>query len=181
MVLSIAGLTPDGVPCGTVKIGEGPPLPPVTDPSAIYPPSQGAGGGLSAGGNPISTPWPGDAYQMLKVQSTTTRLAFELSFGEILRPWCQQQPTYADSFSCLPAWTSGTSDGNVCVISGPTLPSTSIPCFMMQYCASTTSFCYDGRCDAALQTTRFDLRWDGTALEGSVNDTQLLFLDRVAP
>jgi hypothetical protein len=115
------------------------------------------------------------------VQSTATRLAFQLSFSEILRPWCQPQRAYASSFSCLPEWTNGSQDANGCFISGPSLPSTKVECFKMQYCSSTTCFCYDGRCDAAVQGTQFELHWDGTALEGSVNATQLLFLDRVAP
>lgn len=181
MVLTISGLTPDGVPCGTVKIGDGPAPPPVTDTNAIYPPSLGAGGGVGMLGSPIPDPWPGYPYQMLKVQSTATRLAFQLSYDEILRPWCQAQRAYASSFSCLPEWSAGSQGPNGCFISGPTLPETSVECFKMQYCASTTCFCYDGHCDAALQTTLFELHWDGTALEGSVNSTQLLFLDRVAP
>jgi hypothetical protein len=181
MVLTIAGLTPDGVPCGTVKIGDGPALPPVTDTNAAYPPSLGAGGGVGRIDNPIMGPWPGYEYQMLKVQSTATRLAFQLSYDEILRPWCQQQPAYASSFSCLPEWTSAGQDGDRCFITGPSLPETEIECFKMGYCNVTTCFCYDGRCDAAIQGTVFELHWDGPALEGSVNNTQLLFLDRVAP
>ena len=40
---------------------------------------------------------------------------------------------------------------------------------------------YDQTCDLGIQgePTRFELHWDGDALEGSVSQTQLLFLDRV--
>jgi hypothetical protein len=175
MVLTISGLTPDGVPCGTVKIGDGPALPPVTDTNAVYPPMLGAGGGVSFTlGSPMREPWPGYPYQMLKVQSTATRLAFQLSYNEILRPWCQPQPAYVYSFSCLPGSTGASSNG---CFAG----SISIECFKMDYCSSSTCFCYDGRCDATVAGVAFDLHWDGPALEGSLNNTQLLFLDRVAP
>lgn len=179
MVLTIAGLTADGLPCGTVKIGAGPQPPPVTDANAIYPPSLGAGGGVTQSGA-FSYPWSGYEYQMLHVQSTPTRLAFDLSYNEVLRPWCQQQVAYPDSLSCLPAWQSAIGEPGPCQITGPNLPPTTVPCFKIQYCSSGTCFCYDGQCDANPGGTPFELHWDGAALEGSVNN-QLLFLDPVAP
>jgi len=184
VVVRIKGRTPDGLPCGTVTIGEGEPPPPVTDSDAIYPPSQGMGGnsGLVGGVGPaITQPWPGYAYRMLKVQASETRLAFFITYQEILRPWCQLQPAVQGSFSCLPEWTNGgtaTPPGE-CYISGPELPYEKVPCFKMQYCSSYTCFCYDGSCDVALSGTPFELHWDGASLEGSVNQTQLLFLDPV--
>ena len=186
VVVRIKGFTGAGVPCGTVTIGNGPAPPPVEDADAIYPPSQGAGGGsATAIGPAIMAPWPGYEYRMLNVQASESRLAFMITYQEILRPWCQLQPAFEESHSCLPAWTSGdgspSSQGVVCTISGPDLPRTVVPCFKMQYCASYTCFCYDGACDVSLQGTRtaFELHWDGPSLEGTVNQTQLIFLDPV--
>lgn len=92
-VLTIAGLTPEGLPCGTFRIGEGAPLAPPTDPDAIYP--EGAFATGLALPNPES--WPGYDCELLKVISEGKRLAFMLSFNEILRPWCQMQTAYAES------------------------------------------------------------------------------------
>jgi len=181
VVLTIAGLTPEGLPCGRIKIGEGPPIPPVTDADASYPPTWGAGGGMFASrGAVFTTPWQGYEYELLHVQSTPIRLAFGISLNEVLRPWCQLQVAYADSYSCLPAYQSAIGDPP-CKISGPKLPSTPVPCFKLQFCSPRTCFCYDGRCDAsAAARIAFELHWDGDALEGTVND-QLIFLDPVAP
>jgi hypothetical protein len=184
VVVHITGLTAAGVPCGTVTIGEGPAPPPVTDADAIYPPSAGMGGGagLGTGGTVVTQPWPGYEYRMLNVQATDSRLAFTIIYQEILRPWCQLQPAVKGSRSCLPEWQEGRSDGpqgQLCTISGPKLPPTVVPCFKIPYCSSSTCFCYDGACDVSLQgqQTAFELHWDGAALEGSVNQTQLIFLD----
>jgi hypothetical protein len=189
-VLTITGLTSDGLPCGTFRVGQGKPPPPPTDPEAIYPEEFPSGYQTSYGGrssyggvgNPIIDPWPGFEYELLKVISEGSRLAFMLSFDEILRPWCQMQPSYPGSFSCLPEWTSGSADGNgnACTISGPSLAPTQVPCWKMQYCSSYTCFCYEGECDAALNMTAFELHWDGAALEGTVNGgTNLIFLDPI--
>lgn len=184
-VLTIAGLTPEGVPCGTFRVGEGAPLAPPTDPDAIYPDGVSLTG--IARSHPISKPWPGYEYELLRVSSEGTRLAFMLSFGEILRPWCQMQTAYADSGTCLPDYTSGMgtiggSGNNTCTIEGPSLPATQVPCWKLQYCATGTCSCYDGSCDAALNLTAFELHWDDQSLEGTVNGgTNLIFLDPVEP
>jgi hypothetical protein len=183
VVLTITGLTSDGVPCGTVTIGSGPQPPPVADADAIYPPSLGAGGGVGASmpGPVFTKPWPGYEYRMLHVQSTATRLAFVITYNQVLRPWCQLQMAYPDSFSCLPAWTSATGTPSRCTITGPKLPTMEVPCFKMQFCSTVSCFCYDGQCDASLAAQLpFELHWDGAALEGSVNN-QLVFLDPVTP
>jgi hypothetical protein len=188
IVLNIAGVTAEGVPCGTVTIGDGPAPPPVIDADAYYPPSLGMGGG--AGGlGPIPVmlqPWPGYDYRMLHVQASDTRLAFVITYTELLRPWCQLQPAYPNSLSCLPEYTSSSSGPgpggeSVCRISGPNLTETTVSCVKLQYCTTYTCFCYDGKCDVGLQgeQTQFELHWDGDDLEGSVNQKQLLFLDRV--
>lgn len=186
VVVHIKGLTADGVPCGTVTIGSGPALPPVEDADAIYPPSHGAGGGSGLMDVPaIMMPWLGYEYRMLNVQATDSRLAFTITYQEILRPWCQLQPSYEGSFSCLPEWTNGSGmpgpQGDVCTIVGPNLPSTVVPCFKMQYCSRVTCFCYGGACDVSPQGAqmRFELHWDGASLEGSLNQTLLIFLDPV--
>jgi hypothetical protein len=190
-VLTITGLTPDGVPCGTFRVGEGEPPPPPTDPNAIYPEAFPPGYqpaypfGMDAPGmaNPIIDPWPGYEYELLKVISEGSRLAFVLSFGEILRPWCQMQSSSPDSLSCLPHWTGGgsTDTPGLCTISGPSLAETEVPCWKTYYCSSATCFCYEGECDAALNVTALELHWDDAALEGTVNGKTLIFLDPVAP
>lgn len=182
VVVHITGLTPEGVPCGTVTIGTGPALPPVTDADAIYPPSQGAGGGgLILTGAAVTQPWPGYEYRMLNVTSTESRLAFSITYQEILRPWCQLQEPAEGSLSCLPQWSSANASNGVCNIAGPGVPSMEVPCFKVQYCSTSTCFCYDGSCDVSIsgQQAAFELHWDGPALEGSVNQGLLLFLDPV--
>jgi len=178
VVLTIAGLTPEGVPCGVIKIGEGAPLPPVSDPNAVYPPMLGAGGGV-ARDLALAQPWPGYEYRLVQVKSTPERLAFGISLKEILRPWCQQQMAYADSNSCLPPWTTSRSGTDGCVISGPGFLEMTVPCFRLDYCSSGSCFCYEGHCDAlGAGGLFFELHWDGPALEGSVRN-QLIFLDPI--
>jgi len=186
VVVQILGLTAAGLPCGTVTIGSGSPPPPVSDADAIYPPSQGGMDGAPGRAGPvISEPWPGYAYRMLHVQASETRLAFTITYQEILRPWCQLQPAVPGSFTCLPDYSYSKAPTpaypDLCTISGPSLGDTTVPCFKIQYCSPINCFCYDGACDVSLQgqQTAFELHWDGPALEGSVDQTRLIFLDPV--
>jgi len=133
----------------------------------------------------ITQPWQGFEYRMLNVKASQSRLAFSIAYQQILRPWCQLQPAVQGAFTCLPELTSSAGgfgpDRDHCTISGSNLPPTSVACFRLQYCSASTCFCYDGVCDASPQGPGpvFELHWDGAALEGSVNQTQLIFLDPV--
>jgi hypothetical protein len=195
-VLTIKGLTPSGVPCGTFRIGEGEPLAPPTDPEAIYPASGTSGSAGTSGAedvtfmelldHPVRSPWPGQEYELLTVVSEGTRLEFKVSFSEILRPWCQMQQAFAGACSCLPQWSTvdvDASDGNMCHIIGPDTRRLEVPCWKIPYCSIRTCLCYDGHCDAALNTgASLELHWDGLALEGTVNGgTNVIFLDPVTP
>ncbi|HKY39117.1 MAG TPA: hypothetical protein VJN18_24430 [Polyangiaceae bacterium] len=178
-VLAIKGLTPEGAPCGTFRVGQGEPLPPPTDPDEIYPatviPNYAA--------NLIADPWPGYEYQLLEVISEGTRFAFKLSFTEILRPWCEMQPSYPETFSCLPALQLiSKKEMTDCTVRGLGPQPTEMPCWKLDYCSKSTCFCYD-ECDAALNMTAFELHWDGPALEGTINGSTIydavIFLDPV--
>jgi hypothetical protein len=188
IVLELKGVTPAGVPCGSVTIGDGPALPPATDPDVLYPPESGSGGRsdyVGFGPAPaLQDPWLGYEHRMLQVQASATRLAFTILYSELMRPWCQLQSAVAGSYSCLPTITGVTSldsEGKQCLATGPDTPDITVPCFKVQYCSTYVCFCHDGQCDASLQgrQAQFELHWDGAALEGSLDQKGLLFLDPV--
>lgn len=186
VLLQVTGSTAEGVPCGTVTIGNGPAPPPVIDAEAIYPPEPPPAAGGSSGGfrNPpaVGSPWPGYAYRMLDVKASASRLAFFINYQEILRPWCQLQQPVEGWSSCMPEVTSATTTSvpGQCSVQGPNVTEPIVPCFRLLYCSAETCLCQDGTCDASYygQATQFELHWDGDALEGSVN-SGLIFLDPV--
>lgn len=78
-VLTVSGLTADGTPCGTLRIGDGAPLPEATDPTAPYPPPPASppASGMLLGpqfGSVSPDTYPGFAYSLVGVISDGTRL-----------------------------------------------------------------------------------------------------------
>lgn len=177
-VLTIRGATADGLPCGTLRIGQGDPPPPATDPDTQYPEGQGVGGGLGGIGIGRSTAYPGADYQIYGVSNSSTRLAFSIAYNELLRSWCGLQTRYPGSNSCLPTNYSGSQDQSGCTITptgeGPIV----IPCFKLSYCSPHVCVCSEAACDAVPQGTFFELHWDDGNLEGAVNGGTPIFLDR---
>jgi hypothetical protein len=178
IVLTIKGLTADGQPCGTVRIGQGDLPPPATDPDAPYPPGQEAEGKYMGIGLGRVTAHPGADYQIFNVANSPTRLAFSVAYNELLRGYCGLQTRYPGSNSCLPGEYHGSQDANGCVITPNGGVPISVPCLKLSYCNSYVCVCDEAGCDASPQATRFELHWDDGNLEGAVNSTPL-FLDRV--
>jgi hypothetical protein len=179
-VLTIKGLTSDGQPCGTLRIGEGDPPPPATDPDAPYPARVGMDGMDGAKfGTGLTTAYAGVEYQIYGVKNSASRLAFSISYNELLRSWCGLQTRYPGSGSCLPGNYSASQDSNGCTITPEGGAPMSIPCFKLSMCTPYICVCDDAGCDAAPQATLFDLHWDDGNLEGSLNTNTPIFLDRV--
>ncbi|HYP91500.1 MAG TPA: hypothetical protein VEQ59_25205 [Polyangiaceae bacterium] len=186
--LILTGVTADGRPCGTLTLGDGAPLLRATDPDAVYPPGATFGGGSNFGVQSQSGAlWPGFAYQLVDVRGSDSRIAFVLSFSEVLRSWCKLQPEYADSGRCLPATAVAAAPvPDRCWFDTELDAQTLSGCMKALYCgadwAPIRCACRDQRCDAAVaQSLRVDLHWDGDSLEGAVDDTRLIFLDPVRP
>jgi hypothetical protein len=177
-VLTIRGLTEDGQPCGTLRIGEGDPPPPASDPDIEYPESQPAGGGLQIGSG-RSSAYPGAEYQIYDVSNTSTRLAFSIAYNELLRSWCGLQTRYPGSDSCLPGNYNAGRAGDVCTITPKDEEERPVACFKLSYCSPSVCVCDDAGCDASPQGTLFDLHWDDGNLEGSLNNNTPIFFDRV--
>jgi hypothetical protein len=179
-VLTIKGLTADGQPCGTLHIGAGDPPPPATDPDAPYPPRDANdmldGAKLGVG---LVMAFPGVEYQIHKVESSPSRLAFSIAYNEVMRSWCGLQTRFPGADSCLPGNYSASQDPSGCSITPEGGMPMSLPCIKLSYCTPYVCVCDDAGCDAAPQATRFDLHWDDGNLEGSLNTNTPIFLDRV--
>lgn len=179
-VLTIKGLTADGQPCGTLRVGEGAPPSPATDPDAPYPASDGADPMQLAKLAPgLIGPYPGVEHQIFGVNNSSSRLAFSVSYNEVLRSWCGLQTRYPGSDSCLPGNYSASQGPNGCTLSPEGGSETPISCIKLAYCTPYVCVCDDVGCDAAPQATLFDLHWDDGNLEGSLNTSMPIFLDRV--
>jgi len=181
-VLTIRGLTADGQPCGTLYIGEGDPPAPATDPDAPYPASTGAGGGLGGSITPgvgRPTAQPGVEYQILDVESSSSRLAFSIAYNELLRSWCGLQTRYPESDSCMPGNYTAAQNPSGCTITPEKGMEMSIPCVKLSYSNANVCRCTEEGCDAVAQPVGFELHWDGPNLEGAVYFNTPIFLDRV--
>jgi hypothetical protein len=182
-VLTIRGLTADGQPCGTLRIGEGDPPPPATDPDAPYPASDAMDGMNGMGGLNIgpglSVALPGVEYQIYGVKNSSSRLAFSIGYNEVLRSWCGLQTRYPGSDTCLPANYNASQDPSGCSFRPTGGMSVPVACVKLSNCSPYVCVCDDAGCDGATQGTLFDLHWDDRNLEGAVNTSTPIFLDRV--
>jgi hypothetical protein len=178
-VLQIDGLTADGAPCGTLTIGEGPALPPATDPDAPYPPSSGAPNGMDFNpsfGSAKYGIFAGHSYPLTQVVSSGSRLAFLVPTKDPWRGWCGLQPAIPGEPTCV-RLNQSYSDPSGCY-DGAGVP---IPCAKYFLCGvNSACSCANGCCDADPSSGDFvDLHWDGGALEGSVNSSAPIYLDPV--
>lgn len=160
--------------CGSVTLGGGMPPPSPTDPDVGYP--VGVFACAEEGGNPnpaVRDPFTFDSFPMTLLDGRTSgaRLQFQATVDELWRPWCELQtsypaPNYPGGYACTPL--------------DPCLP-TAVDCGKALLCsgaAGTTGPC---RCTAQGCTANpwnttnpwglltFDLRFNGTSGDGSVN------------
>ena len=178
-LLTLQGLTADGVPCGTLSIGDGAPLPPATDPKAPYPPGTESGfaGGPATGYPPGSYgEFPGHDYPIIQVESAGPRLAFSVPVNEPWRGWCGLQTPVPGEGVCLHV-DGASSDGMSCADHA----GHPLSCAQLFLCAlNRVCVCDDSCCDADTHSGHtVDLHWDGRAFQGSVDSTYQIFLDPV--
>jgi len=178
-LLTVQGLTADGVPCGTLSVGDGPPLPPATDPTAPYPPSSGGAGGGPADGKigPLAYgEFPGHEYPITGVVLDGPRLAFNVPVNEPWRGWCGLQTPLPGETTCVSA-NGGFSSPSGCGDSA----GHPIPCAQFRLCAMhRVCYCDSSCCDADPNVAHVvDLHMDRGAFQGSVDQTLQIFLDPV--
>lgn len=186
IVLDIAGLTVDGLPCGSVTIGEGPALTPPTDPDAAYPtmPELGGYDFSSASPGPIFvgiTPWPGFSYSLIDVEVGPARLAFRLAQTEVWRDWCALQRPWPGSSRITPGTSFGSSsrEGSRCIVFDDELYD-DWSCARLKL--SSVCTCTEAGCDATpdWEPLDFELHADDGAWEGTyMSKNGVLFLDPV--
>ena len=95
---------------GMVVLGDGPALPPATDPNVGYPPVSF----LVANNNPLGNYWAeGFGYSIALGTSSPPRLQFTVENYELWSGWCALQLITwvgGDSGTCLPNWEGGRID-----------------------------------------------------------------------
>jgi hypothetical protein len=154
----------DCSPTGTMTLGEGDPLPPVTDPDVGYP----DGFGLEF---PGSRWYEGTAYTATGIDISDLRLQLDVNFGEVWNDWCElQEPIerYDGYYSCVDA-NAWSFDGEVCLIQ---TPEGDIPhdCGHLALCAYGACSCDESGCEGAPGGgASLDVAIDDGHLEGSLS------------
>ena len=174
--LSIVGLTKDGTPCGTFRLGEPATLVPATDPDAPY--------GLTGTAlHPLDVNfWPGLTYELFDVESAGTRLAFHNSTAQLMRSWCRlQTPIGTGSDNCVWAGSTPMFEGDACETDSVPLSS----CFKMSACQYTCT-CTNLGCDGNPRVggPAFELHRANGGFEGTIttdNTPLQLYLDPIIP
>jgi hypothetical protein len=194
-VLTVSGLTADGTPCGTLRIGDGAPLPEASDPTAPYPPAPASppASGMLLGpqfGSALPDTYPGFAYSLVGVISDGTRLAFRVEIEEPWRGWCAlQKPPYAGSVTSCLGPIDGLSCGSDSMPGAAFAASCSdesgraIPYAQGFLCGQyNLCHCQAGCCDGSTAVWAFPLELhrqsDGT-LQGSVRTETPIYFDPV--
>jgi hypothetical protein len=163
--LTIAGLTADGTPCGTFKIGEGPELPPATDAAESYPPGTVYGAGGNGPFTVARNYHPGHPYPLMRVESGPRRLAFAIPVFEIFRSWCELQTQFEDTNSCFDNRANSSGDAAGCY-----QHDRPVSCAQLTLCGAGVCRCENGCCFAVPeQSGGVELHWDDGALEGTVS------------
>ena len=81
---------------GMVVLGDGPALPPATDPNVGYPPDYHLANGVY---------WAeGFAYSIVYGKAAPWQLQFAIQNNELWSDWCAEQTPVAGSSTCLPNW-----------------------------------------------------------------------------
>jgi hypothetical protein len=88
------------VQAASLTVGEGPPLPPVADPRAYYPP----GPPWTWHGCPMRGLVAGFEYPVYDARLARGRLSGGIHPADVVKPWCELQPSYAASALAAPAW-----------------------------------------------------------------------------
>lgn len=159
----------DGPRTGIVVFGEGPLLPPATDPDVGYPP--GVAGPMSP---LLDRPWEGFEYPIASASVSGARVLVTIERADLWARWCAIQtpvPTEpgSSSFACVPNSASG-SDGTSCYLLDATGTHTPIDCGKLQLC----HFAMVCVCDAAscrrghVGENTFDFHVVGSNGDGSV-------------
>jgi hypothetical protein len=123
---------------GTITFGEGPPLPPVTDPDVGYPPGIAPSAYVTylAEGNP---------FHMLNVMQLGAGFRFEVAHSEIWTSWCSMQTALdPGSNTCGHDWTTREGPDGCSLLDPTTNQWTPIDCGKMYLC-NRQQWC---RCDA---------------------------------
>lgn len=170
--LRITGLTMEGKPCGTFKIGEGPPLPPATNAAASYPPGTVYGAGGAGWLSAPTSYYPGHEYPLVEVESTSNRLAFQIPKNDIFRGWCELQTQFEDTETCFDISAALSADESGCYLNS----GAAVSCAQVTLCRGVCRC--ENRCCYAVPTGGWlaELHWDDGALEGVINQQQI-YLD----
>jgi hypothetical protein len=165
--------TPDatGQVSGVVRLGNGTPPPPPTDPNVGYP-ADLVSGGFEVAFGAREYLAEGFAYSMRTATVVGPRLRFMIDNSELWREWCALQMPAGTSGTCLPnegAMTSG--DGQTCGIFDPAANRyVPVDCGKLALCGfSGTCMCDASGC--AVRTgenlTVFDVTFDDVRASGS--------------
>lgn len=179
--LVIAGASVNGL-CGTLKLGNGPALPVVTDPSDGYP-EPNSGADAAHGGVMFRA---GVTHTLLQGKTDGARVRFNVASSEILKDWCAQQTAYAPTPTspnnqnpdptCRCERNLGSkplpSNREQCELLDDMGESTGVvSCAHLELCQSLTPLCVCNQigCVASQEgdPNSFDLRFDGDSAEGS--------------
>lgn len=85
---------------GSLTLGEGPPLPPVKDPDAYYPPAPF----WDWHGCPMLALVPGFEYAVHDARLAQGRLTASIHPADVVKDWCELQPSYRASPPAAAQW-----------------------------------------------------------------------------
>jgi hypothetical protein len=151
---------------GTVKLGNGTPPPPPTDPNVGYPADLVGPGPLIIG--PANYVAEGFSYSMLDATISGRRLQFRVGLWELWRDWCALQTPVDTSGGCLPNWGSMISgDGKSCALGNPnTGQYEPVDCGKLVLCGGISMTC---RCDAGTSSCTVDESSGGITFDISMS------------
>jgi hypothetical protein len=161
--------TEDGPRTGTVTFGEGPGLPPLTDPAVGYP----------TGADPReSRIVEGHPYRIVEGSVVGDRVVVVSADTNSIRDvWCQLQTPYlqiegSDLYGCMPAWSgSGERRGTCFYIDRETEERVTADCGWIALCSGLVCQCDASGCVATPGASpRFDFDVTGDEGDGSVTN-----------
>jgi len=159
-ITSVQGSTIEG----TMRVGNGPTLPPASNPDVGYPTNV-----LEAptffGGYDFNLPFEGFEFAIHDAELTDHRLRFSIAPKELWKGWCELQASSpgSGSYECVRnggAWEE-TSEG--CFAGGQP-----VDCGYLALCESGVCGCREPGCAAARDVPAFDLLVDQQRADGSI-------------
>ena len=155
----------------SLTLGEGAPLPPVEDPNGYYPPDPP----WTWHGCPVRGLVSGFEYTAEQARLEPSRLSASIFPAEVVKPWCELQPSYRAAPAAAQAWgeylcrptDQVTSELDLNLASPPNGPDD--PFVPAELCLSINAPC---ACDASACTSsryggmNLDLSIDGTTMTG---------------